>query len=51
MTSQITSEILNNLVSKGIIKIQQSKGGETFIFSEIINAFIKEHHLLAIKGN
>lgn len=46
----ISSDVLNDLVSKNILKIQNSSKGETFIFSDLINTFIREHHLLTITG-
>jgi hypothetical protein len=48
--SEISVEVLNNLVSKNIIKIKQSQGGEIYIFSEHINKMISVNHELIIKG-
>jgi hypothetical protein len=47
----VSSNILNDLVSKKIFKIKRSQNGEVYIFSKDINTFIRSYHLLSITGN
>lgn len=44
------SELFSELVQNRIVKVQPSKSGRVFIHSSITNSFIRELHLLIMKG-
>ena len=39
---------LNDMISKGAVKVQRSKNGAIYIYSDLVNKFLREFHLLML---
>jgi len=49
LSEPLVSEYLNALITKGVIKAQRTRSGEVYIYSDLINKFSREFHLLTLK--